>query len=458
MPDIDESKLRLDGLLLRRQDEGSALDEEKWRDLAGAALADLHEADIADILERRPIDERVALWAAMPGDKMGEVLAEVSETLCDMLVDSTPTETMVAVLHDMDSDEVAALMRQLPKSHAARLMRLAGLTENTEIRSSLSFDEGTVGSLMDFLPVLAYEEESVEAICRRLRQMAELPSHCDKLFVVDRWERLVGVLPLKRLLIKPAELQAGEVMVADNLHMFDADDPIDKVTGAFERYDLISAPVLNDQNKVIGRITIDELFGELHQADSRKLLNSAGVQEEEDLFAPVLHRFGNRWRWLFINLIAALFISRVVGLFESTIGQLVALAALMPIVAGMSGNIGNQTATLTIRALALEQINSGNWNSILRNEVLTSILNGLVWGGIVSAVAYLLYGRLDLAIVMAAAMILCFLSGAVCGFVVPIVMQRMRRDPALGTTVVISAVTDTLGFFIFLGMGALFLI
>ena len=457
--DSDYQKTQIDALLRERAEaeaEGRP-DEAAWRAQVHEALEDLHEADIADLLEQSPMEAREVLWAALPPALVGRVLLEVSDALCDQLIELTQTEVIVEALRGLDSDDVASLLREVPKSHAARLMRLAGLADNPEVRASLSFEEDTVGALMDFLPVLAREEETVGEICARLRQVAELPSHCDKLFVVDDWERLAGVLPLKRLLVNPPAARARDVMVAENLHTFDADDSVEKATGAFERYDLISAPVLNDQHKVIGRITIDELFDELHQARSRELLNSAGVQEEEDLFAPVLHRFGNRWKWLFINLIAAFFISRVVGVFEGTIGQLVALASLMPIVAGMSGNIGNQTATLTVRALALGQINSDNWNTIVRNEALTSVLNGLVWGGLVAGFAYALYGRVDLAVVLVSAMTMCFLFGAVAGFVVPLLMQRLGKDPALGTTVVISAVTDTLGFLIFLGMAALFL-
>lgn len=461
MPDAEEGRLRLSALLRRREEalgDGEEVDEEAWRRQAQAALAVMHEADVADVLERLPMNGRVALWRAMPQVLVGAALLEVSEPLRDQLIELTPAEAMAEALRGLDADDVAALMRGLPKGHAARLMRLAGLAENAEVRASLSFEEDTVGELMDFRPVLVREDETVRDICRRLREMGELPSHCDKLFVVDDWDRLAGVLPLKRLLVNAADASARDVMVAENVHAFDADDRLDEAMGAFERYDLISAPVLNDQHKVIGRVTIDELFDELHQTHSRKLLNSAGVQEEEDLFAPVWRRFANRWRWLFVNLIAAFLISRVVGLFEDTISQLVALASLMPIVAGMSGNVGNQTATLTVRALALGQINSDNWNSIVRKEAATSLLNGALWGGLVSVFAYALYGRVDLAVVLAVAMMLCFLCGATAGFAVPIVMQRMGRDPALGTTVVISALVDTLGFLIFLGLAAVVLV
>ena len=459
MPDREDYQRHISSLLQRLSDSSAeAVRPDEWRAEAGEVLAELHEADIADLLEQSPQEVRAALWQAVPVEQLGDVLLEVSDQLCEQLVDLTPANTMAHVLRDMSSDDVATLMRHLSKGRAAQLIRLAGLAEHAELHTSLSFDEGTVGAMMDFLPVLAREDETVTDICSRLRDMGELPSHCDKLFVVDDWERLAGVLPLKRLLINSGQTAARDIMVSEDIYSFDSDDTVEMAMGVFERYNLISAPVLNNHHKVIGRITIDELFDALHEERDLKLLNSAGVQEQEDLFAPVLHRFGNRWRWLFINLLAAFVISRVVGLFEGTIAELVALAALMPVVSGMSGNIGNQTATLTVRALALKQITQDNWKFIIRNEIFTSILNGLLWGGLVAAFAYLLYGRLDLSVVLVLAMALCFLTGAVSGFAVPIFMQRLGRDPALGATVVVTSVTDTFGFLIFLGMAALFLI
>ena len=432
--------------------------DDDWRDAVRQQLEKMHEADVADLLERLPLEDRATVWATIPQHLLGGVLLEVSEPLCESLIELTPTETMVSLLQKMNGDDVAALMRELPKNDAARLMRLAGLADNSDVRASLAFADNTVGALMDYQPVLAREDESVGGVCARLQQRRELPSHCDKLFIVDDWERLAGVLPLKWLLLNSPEARVCDIMIKQNLHTFSPDDEVEDAAGAFERYDLITAPVLDGKHKIVGRLTIDEIVEYMHENRSRDLLNSAGVSDSEDLFAPVFQRFGNRWLWLFVNLLAAFFISRVVGLFEGTIEQLVALAALMPVVAGMSGNIGNQTATLTVRALALGQLSMENWRSAMRNELLLSIVNGCLWGGLVGIYAYLLYNRWDLGVVMVVSMILCFLSGAAAGFAVPVIMQRFGRDPALGTTVVISAVTDTLGFLIFLGMGALFLL
>ncbi len=423
-----------------------------------SSLVLLHEADVADLLESLSKSKRQIIWPLIDISVIGQVLLEVGNNLCEDLIELTPTDTMVTMLKTMDPDHVASLMRELPKSDAARFIRLANLSSNSEIRASLSFKDNTVGSLMDFQPVIASELESVGKIVERLQKNHTLPSQCDKLFIVDDWERLAGILPLKRLLLNESNVIAKDIMITENIHTFTTDVNIDIAVGAFERYDLISAPVIDEKHKVIGRIIISEVFDHVHEEQNADLLTSAGITDKEDLFASVGERFRNRWWWLFINLIAAILISRIIGLFEASIEQLVALAVLMPIVAGMCGNIGNQTATLIIRALALQQIKPNNWVDIIKNEAKLSIVNGLLWGGLVGIFAYFLYQRLDLSIVLLAAMTLCALCGAIAGFFVPITMQRLGRDPALGTTVVISVVTDSLGFLFFLGMATLFLL
>ena len=456
---IEESARQID-LLLRQLRDGDYTSQQldDWQTQVSDILLSWHEADVADFIERLPTEERQRVWQSVPSALIGSVLVEVSETLLPELVALTPTETMVIALQKMQKDDAASLIRQLPIGRATHLMRLAGLINDATVRASLAFRDDSVGALMDYQVVVADESDTVAAICARLRDLAVLPSHCDKLFITDQHKRLSGVLPLKRLLLSPSQRTAWEVMVKDNLHTFTSDDSVEDAASAFERYDLISAPVLDEQHKVLGRVTIEEIVDRMHSTSNLKLLNSAGIKGEEDLFAPVPYRFSNRWRWLLINLCAALVVSRVIGLFEETIVQMVALAVLMPIIAGMSGNVGNQTATLTVRALALDQIGVDNWRFILHKEILLSLLNGLVWGGLLAMFTYLLYQRLDLALLTAASMILCFFFGTVSGFTVPVLMQRLGKDPALGTTVVISVVTDTLSFFIFLGLGAIFLL
>lgn len=473
-PPAGHAKTRILRLLRERADDGETInlaaraDNESAKDAPdarggdaelGNILAQMHAADIADILESLPLAQRAVVWqAATDAGCGGRVLLEVGDNGRDFVIKETPAETMAALLGELPGDEVAALLRGLPPAASARLMRLAGLSDNGEVRASLSFDEGTVGALMDFRPVLARDTENVGELRARLQKMGELPGHCDKLFVVDAFERLVGVLPLKRLLLHPPQTPAMDITVADNLYLFRPGDDTEKAAGAFERYDLISAPVVDDSGRVIGRVTIDDIVEHFHENRERGLLSSAGIREEEDLFAPLPRRFRNRWQWIAINLVAALLISRVVGVFESAIAQLAALASLMPVVANMSGNIGNQTATLTIRALALDKINALNWRDIMRGEFALSLINGAVWGGLTGLVAYLIYGRADLAWVLSASMLLCFAAAALAGFAIPLIMRRLGKDPALGATVVLSGAIDSLGFFIFLLLGVIFLL
>ena len=425
----------------------------------GEILADMHEADIADVLETLPLAQRGMVWEAATGAGCGgRVLLEVGDAMRDFVLAETPTATMASLLGELPGDEVAALLRGLPPAASARLMRLAGLSDDAEVRASLSFDEDTVGALMDFQPVLAQEHDTVGDLRDKLQKMGELPGHCDKLFVVDAFERLVGVLPLKRLLLNPPQTPAKQITVSDNLYVFRPGDNVEKAAGAFERYDLISAPVTDDSGRVVGRLTIDEIVEHMHESRDLGLLSSAGIREEEDLFAPLPRRFMNRWQWIFINLLAALLISRVVGVFENAIAQLAALASLMPVVANMSGNIGNQTATLTVRALALDKINELNWREIMRGEFALSLINGVIWGALTGAFVYLIYGRADLAIVLTASMIFCFAAAALSGFAIPLLMRRLGKDPALGSTVVLSAAIDSLGFFVFLFLGLIFLL
>ena len=421
-------------------------------------LAPAHPADLADLLESLPPEERAMAWGALAPEVRGPALLEAGDEAREALMETVPEEALAAAFADMPGDDVAALLRDLSAEARARMIRLSGMADNPELRASLAFDDDTVGGRMDFQPLLAREGDTVAAMREHLRGLGELPSHCDKLFVVDRRARLSGVLPLKRLLLNAPEARAGEIMVSENLRTFRPADSVEHAAGAFERYDLISAPVLDGTGKIVGRVTIDEILDHIHANRERRLLSSAGVDDEEDLFAPLGRRFANRWRWLFVNMRAAFAISRVIGLFEASIASLVALASLMPIVASMSGGVGNQTATLTVRAIALGQINAMNWGRVLRGEASLALGNGLLWGGMVGGFGYALYGRLDLALVLLFSMTACFLAAAVSGFGVPMLMRRLGQDPALGATVVLTAAVDMLAFLVFLGLGALFLV
>src|SRR5437660_570988 len=287
--------------------------------------------------------------------------------------------------------------------------------------------------------------------------LEERPGHPDQVFVVDRVQRLKGSLPLARLIVSDLHLGVAGVMVRDSMKFY-AQDSAEDAASAFERYDLVSAPVVDANDTLIGRLTVNALVDYIRQRNAESRLAEAGLREEEDVFAPVLESFKTRWAWLAINLVTAFIASRVIGLFEGSIERLVALAALMPIVAGVGGNSGNQTITMIVRALALGQIQGGYWRALLRKEIGLALLNGVIWGCLLGAVAYTLYGNVALGGVMALAMVLTLVLAAVMGVAIPWLRSRFGRDPAVGSSVLITACTDSGGFFIFLGLATLFLV
>ena len=419
-------------------------------------LEDLHPADIAHILEALPLDERLTVWQLVKAERDGDILLEVSDAVRETLIADMDDHEILAAAKDLDADELADLAPELPRDVVHELMESLDAQQRERVRSALSYEEDQVGALMDFEMVTIREDVSLEVVLRYLRRLKELPGHTDKLFVVDYDGVLKGVLPIKRLLVNDPEKQVGEVMADDPVSFHPDEDGYDAAQ-AFERYDLISAPVVDKNGKLIGRLTIDEMVDLIREESESEVLNMAGLREEEDIFASVWKSVRNRWAWLAINLVTAFLASRVIGLFEGSIEKLVALAALMPIVAGIGGNSGNQTITMIVRAMALDQVSTGNTKRLVRKELGVSLINGILWGGVIGAVAYGLYGSWSLGVVMTAAMTLNLLLAALMGVLIPMTLARLGRDPAMGASVMITAMTDSGGFFIFLGLASIFL-
>lgn len=420
-------------------------------------LEALHPADVAHILEALPLDERLTVWQLVKSERDGDILLEVSDAVRETLIADMDDHELLAAAREMDADELADLAAELPRDIVHELMETLDAQQRERVRSALSYEEDQVGALMDFEMVTIREDVSLEVVLRYLRRLKELPGHTDKLFVVDYDGVLKGVLPIKRLLVNDPEKQVAEVMASDPV-TFHPDEDAYEAAQAFERYDLVSTPVVDKSGKLIGRLTIDEMVDLIREESESEVLNMAGLREEEDIFASVWKSLRNRWAWLALNLITAFVASRVIGLFDGSIEKLVALAALMPIVAGIGGNSGNQTITMIVRAMALDQMGSGNSARLLRKEVGVGLLNGLIWGGVIGLVVYWLYDSWSLGLVMTAAMTLNLLLAALMGVLIPITLARMGRDPALGASVMITAVTDSGGFFIFLGLATLFLL
>ncbi|UQY35452.1 magnesium transporter [Pseudomonas fulva] len=422
-------------------------------------LDELHSADVAYILEALPLEDRLAIWQLVKADRDGDILLEVSDAVRETLLADMEDHEILAAAKEMDADELADLASELPRDVVHELMETLDAQQRERVRSALSYEEEQVGALMDFEMVTIREDVSLEVVLRYLRRLKELPGHTDKLFVVDYDGVLKGVLSIKRLLVNDPDKQVAEVMANDPVSFHPDEDAYDAAQ-AFERYDLISAPVVDKNGKLIGRLTIDEMVDLIREESESEVLNMAGLREEEDIFASVWKSVRNRWAWLAVNLVTAFMASRVIGLFEGSIEKLVALAALMPIVAGIGGNSGNQTITMIVRAMALDQVSTGNGNTsrLIRKELGVALINGLVWGGVIGVVAYGLYDSWSLGVVMTAAMTLNLLLAALMGVLIPMTLMRMGRDPAMGASVMITAVTDSGGFFIFLGLASLFLL
>ncbi|HWH49827.1 MAG TPA: magnesium transporter [Burkholderiales bacterium] len=420
-------------------------------------LDKLHPADVAYILEALPLEERLVVWDLVKAERDGEILLEVSDAVRETLIANMDSQELVAAAEQLDTDEIADLVQDLPQDVVAGVIQSLPVEEREQLRSAMSYPEDSVGALMDFDMVSVRDDVTLEVVLRYLRRMDELPDHTDQVFVVDRDETIKGVLPINRLIVTDPEVLVASVMNAEFIS-FSPDDKAQKAAQAFERYDLVSAPVVDQKNRLAGRVTVDAVVDFIREESEAELLSMAGLREEEDIFASVWKSAKNRWLWLAVNLCTAFFASRVIGAFEGTIEKLVALATLMPIVAGIAGNSGNQTTTLIIRALALGQVTPENARRMILKELAISLLNGLVWGGVAGLFAWWLYDNVGLGVVMTGAMFLNLLVGALVGILVPMAMQRMGRDPAIGSSVLLTFSTDSMGFFIFLGLATVFLL
>jgi magnesium transporter len=466
LEDLQESLRELRELLRRNQDAQAGADgvERTAATMPSPLLTELrsrldtlHPADVAFVLEALPLEERLIVWDQVKSERDGEILLEVSDAVRETLIESMDSEELVAATEQLDTDEIADLAPDLPREVIQDVFRSLSPEEREQLREALSYPEDTVGALMDFDMISIRDDVTIEVILRYLRRLDELPDHTDQLFVVDRTGVFKGLLAVNRLLVTDPDTTVADVMQPAAARLR-PQQKAQEAANAFERYDLVSAPVVDDAGELIGRVTVNTVVDYIREETDNDMLSAGGLSEDEDLFASVWKSVRNRWTWLAVNLVTAFIASRVIGLFEDSIARLVALAALMPIVAGISGNSGNQTITLIVRALALGQITATSARKLFAKEIGVSAVNGLIWGGVVGIFAYLIYRNWQLGIVMTGAMALSLLLAAVMGVAIPLVMQRLGRDPAIGASVMITAITDSGGFFIFLGLATVFLV
>ncbi|MBK0035023.1 magnesium transporter [Erwinia sp. S43] len=417
----------------------------------------LHAADIADLLEALPGEERLALWSLIGNNRRGQVLVEVSESVWESLIEEMSDRDLLRAIEPLDIDEQAYLARYLSRDITGRLLTSLAPNLRSRVLDVMHFDRDRVGRIMDFNLVTVRSDVTLATVQRFLRRRKIIPAGTDKIFVTDKNNTLQGELPLTEILLNTPDKKVLQVM-NDSPTTFLIDDKAEDAAGSFERYDLISAAVIDAKGKLIGRVTVEDVIDLVNDENDSNIRKMGGVNPDEDVFAPVRKAVRTRWTWLAINLCTAFIASRVIGLFEDTISQLVALATLMPIVAGIGGNTGNQTITMIVRALALHQVEPGNFSFLIARELGVALINGVFWGGIMGGVTWAMYGNAALGGVMMLAMVLNLLLAALMGVLIPLLMTKLKRDPAVGSSVMITALTDTGGFFIFLGLATLFLL
>ncbi len=418
-------------------------------------LNQLHPADVAYVLEGVPLNQRMRLWSLLEPQRRGAALLETADAVRRQLIDAMQQNDIVDAVEELDSDEIADLVPCLPKDTVLEVLNKLDHKNRTEVDEVLKFPEGTVGALMDFDMATVREDMSLETVLGYVRKSKALPEAADQFLVVDNAGILKGSLPLRSLLLHPPETTVAQAMTAVPISFYTDDDARDAVL-AFERYDLISVPVVNTHHQLVGKLSVDRAVAYLQTSAQQERLIQVGLKEA-DLFAPVWRSARNRWRWLALNLLTAFFASRIIGAFENTIEQLVALAALLPIVASMSGNTGNQTVALMIRGLALNQINRANLWHMVAKEIGVSLINGVLWGAVVGGFAYAFYRQPPLSLLMAVAMLLSLLISACAGILIPLLLDKLGQDPVLGSSIMLTAVTDATGFFLLLGLASYWL-
>lgn len=427
-------------------------------DLTGLAekLKTLHAADIAHVLESLPPEDRAVVFDLIETERHGPVLAEVSEGVRLWLVKEMDRSELRQAAETMEVDDAADLVGELPERVAKDLLDAMSEQERTRIEEALSYEEETAGGIMVPVSFTLRSELTVLDVLNDARRQ-KLPGRTDKLFVVDEDGMLKGSLRLSYLVSSQEDATVGSIM-SHKPRTIHVDTPKDEVALLFERYDMISAGVIDDDNRLLGRITVDDVVDIIRDRGEQQMMNLAGVSEEEDLFASVPRTIRSRSLWLGFNLLAAFAASWVIGLFEATIQEFVALAVLMPIVASMGGNAGNQTLTVVIRGLALGQISSANRMDLLRKEVLVGFLNGLLFAAIVAMAAVLWFKSWMLGCVIALAMGINLVTAAFLGGLIPLVLKKFGIDPPLAGSVLVTTATDVVGFFVFLGLAALLIV
>jgi len=412
-------------------------------------------ADIAHYIESAPSRVRRLLWELVDDEVEGEVLGELSEDLQQEFLLRMNSEQMAALVAGLDPDDVADILQQLPDHLIPKVLKTMGEQDRQRVETVLTYDEDSAGGLMNTDTITVRPDLTIDAVLRYLRRHNELPEITDSIFVVNRRDVFLGTLTLSKLLTASPSTTVREIM---NTHIQGIAASMDAshVTHLFERHDWVSAPVVDDEGHLLGRITIDDVVDVIIDDAEHSLLGMAGLSDEEETFSSVRRSAPRRAVWLGINLFTAVLASAVINLFQATLEQVVALAILMPIVASMGGVAGSQTLTVVIRGMALGQINRNNLRWLVNKEVLTGALNAMLWAVVIGVFAAWWFEAPMIGVIIAAAMVINLLTAALAGALLPVFLKSIRIDPALAGSVMLTTVTDVVGFLSFLGLATLF--
>ncbi len=432
-----------------------ALDSGALKQVARILNGNLSPSDIAHLLTSSPPRQRILLWNLVDRQRAGAVLQYLNDDIRGYFLSQLNAQELADITEHFESDDLADLLQQLPDAVIQEVLETMDEQDRRRVEEVLSYPEDTAGGLMNTDTITVRPDINIDVVLRYLRRHRNLPPMTDSLIVVSRRDYFIGTLPIATMLVSNPAATVREVMDTDvePIHVSLSDT---KVAILFERYDLISAPVVNEEGRLLGRITIDDVVDVIREDADQSLMSMAGLDRDEDTFAPVWRTTRRRAVWLGINLVTAFIASAVIGLFEATITKVVALAVLMPIVASMGGIAGSQTLTLVIRGMATGQISGANVGWLLNREFLSGALNGMFWAMIVATAAALWFHDLMIGGIIAAALIINLVAAALAGTVLPLYLKSKHIDPALAGSVILTTVTDVTGFMSFLGLATLF--
>ena len=411
--------------------------------------------EVGHLIESSPPSTRRILWALVDENNKADIIHFLNDEIQAQFALEMDSNQLVALSVELETDDLVDILQQLPDRVTLEVLQAMSIQDRQRVSSALNYPDNTAGGLMNTDTITVRDNHSIDVVLRYLRRHDEIPEMTDNLFVVNREDDFIGILPLSKILVSDPSKKVHEIMLS-NTEVIPVDMPDDDVARRFERKDWVSAPVINEKGKLLGRITIDDVVDVIREDADHALMSMAGLDEEEDTFSPVIKTTPRRALWLGVNLLTALIAASVINLFQDAIDKVVALAILMPIVASMGGIAGTQTLTLVIRGLALDQIEKHNHRWLILRELAVGSINAFLWASVVAITTVLWFDDFIMGLIIAIAMIISLISAALAGVILPLSLQRLNIDPALAGGVILTTITDVIGFMSFLGLATIF--